>query len=95
MKRTTQELPVAVIGAGPIGLAAAAHLAERGLPFVVFEAGDTVGASARSWGHIRAGRTDRPFLLRVRDSAGAVREVLARTVTATWPSRRRVCTSSG
>lgn len=48
-----EDLPVAVIGAGPIGLAAAAHLAERGMPFVVFEAGDTVGAAARSWGHIR------------------------------------------
>ena len=35
------ELPVAVIGAGPVGLAAAAHLAERGVPFVVFEAGAT------------------------------------------------------
>ena len=47
------ELPVAVIGAGPIGLAAAAHLADRGLPFLVLEAGDTVGAATRAWGHIR------------------------------------------
>jgi hypothetical protein len=31
--------PVAVIGAGPVGLAAAAHLVQRGLPVIVFEAG--------------------------------------------------------
>ena len=46
-------LPVAVVGAGPVGLAAAAHLAERGLPFVVLEAGDRVGAAVREWGHVR------------------------------------------
>ena len=28
-------LPVAIIGAGPVGLAAAAHLVERGKNFVV------------------------------------------------------------
>src|SRR5688500_1681289 len=33
-------LPVAVIGAGPIGLAAAAHLIEKGETPVIFEAGD-------------------------------------------------------
>ncbi|CAN5355027.1 NAD(P)-binding domain-containing protein [soil metagenome] len=46
-------LPVAIIGAGPIGLAAAAHLIERGLDFVIYEAGESVAASMRSWGHIR------------------------------------------
>jgi len=46
-------LPIAVIGAGPVGLAAAAHLAERGLPFVVLEAGDRAGAAVREWGHVR------------------------------------------
>ena len=46
-------LPIAVIGAGPVGLAAAAHLAERGLPFVVLEAGDRPGSSVREWGHVR------------------------------------------
>lgn len=46
-------LPVAVIGAGPVGLAAAAHLRERDLPVVVLEAGDRVGAAVRAWGHVR------------------------------------------
>lgn len=46
-------LPIVVIGAGPVGLAAAAHLAQRGLPFVVLEAGSNVGASIRKWGHVK------------------------------------------
>ncbi|MCW2679379.1 MAG: putative FAD-dependent oxidoreductase [Frankiales bacterium] len=46
-------LPVAVIGAGPVGLAAAAHLRSRGLPVVVLEAGDRVGTAVRGWGHVR------------------------------------------
>ncbi|MQA83809.1 MAG: FAD-dependent oxidoreductase [Streptosporangiales bacterium] len=45
--------PVVVIGAGPVGLAAAAHLAERGLPFVVVEAGAAPGESVRQWCHVR------------------------------------------
>jgi FAD dependent oxidoreductase len=44
---------VAVIGAGPVGLAAAAHLASRGIEPLVLEAGDAVGASVRAWGHVR------------------------------------------
>ncbi|WP_143220871.1 FAD-dependent oxidoreductase, partial [Actinomadura sp. CNU-125] len=48
-----QGLPVVVIGAGPVGLATAAHLAERGLDFLVLEAGDQVGAAVRQWGHVR------------------------------------------
>lgn len=50
---TLQDLPVAVIGAGPVGLAAAAHLAERQQPFVVLEAGDGPGATVRQWAHVR------------------------------------------
>ena len=45
-------LPVAVIGAGPVGLAAAAHLAERALPFEVFEQGPSVAAAVAEWGHV-------------------------------------------
>lgn len=48
-----QELPTIVIGAGPVGLAAAAHLRARGVPVVVLEAGDQVGAAMSEWGHIR------------------------------------------
>ncbi|WP_210480223.1 NAD(P)-binding domain-containing protein [Naasia sp. SYSU D00948] len=46
-------LPVAIIGAGPIGLAAAAHLLERGQDFAIYEAGKSAGAAVAAWGHIR------------------------------------------
>jgi 2-polyprenyl-6-methoxyphenol hydroxylase-like FAD-dependent oxidoreductase len=48
-----ETLPIAAIGAGPIGLAAAAHLIQRGLPVKVYEAGATVAANVRDWGHVR------------------------------------------
>ena len=48
----TTTLPVAVIGAGPIGLAAAAHLIQRGEVPIVFEAGDKIAANIRTWGHV-------------------------------------------
>ncbi|MFC4225290.1 FAD-dependent oxidoreductase [Lysinibacter cavernae] len=48
-----RQLPIAVIGAGPIGLAAAAQAHERGLDVIVFEAGDHAGAAVASWGHTR------------------------------------------
>src|SRR6266568_4321681 len=50
---STSRLPVAVIGAGPIGLAAATHLLERGLVPVILEAGDQPGASVAEWRHVR------------------------------------------
>lgn len=46
-------LPVAIIGAGPVGLAAAAHLLARGETPLVLEAGDEVGANIRQWAHVR------------------------------------------
>ncbi len=46
-------LPVIVIGAGPVGLAAAAQLLERGLEPLVLEAGESAGAAVRQWGHTR------------------------------------------
>jgi thioredoxin reductase len=50
---SNEHLPVAVIGAGPVGLAAAAHLLEQDQEPVVFEAGSSVGASVLGWGHVR------------------------------------------
>ena len=47
------ERTVAIVGAGPVGLAAAAHALERGLRPVVLEAGDTVGHAVRQWSHVR------------------------------------------
>ncbi|MEU0557544.1 NAD(P)-binding domain-containing protein [Dactylosporangium sp. NPDC006015] len=53
MSNRLEDLPVVVIGAGPVGLAAAAHLNERGLPFVVLETGDGPAAAIRQWAHVR------------------------------------------
>ncbi len=45
--------PIAIVGAGPVGLAAAAHLLARGQAPIIFEAGPAVGHSIRQWGHVR------------------------------------------
>src|SRR4051794_15669239 len=44
---------LAIIGAGPIGLAAAAHAIERGLKPIVLEAGPEVGHAVRHWAHVQ------------------------------------------
>jgi thioredoxin reductase len=44
---------VAVIGGGPVGLAAAAHVLERGMQPVVLESGDQVGNAVLEWSHVR------------------------------------------
>jgi hypothetical protein len=44
---------VAIIGAGPVGLAAATHVLERGLRPIVLESGDNVGHAVRQWGHVQ------------------------------------------
>lgn len=49
----SSSLPVAVIGAGPVGLAAAAHLLSRGETPIVLEAGSEPAASIRKWSHVR------------------------------------------
>ncbi len=45
--------PVVIVGAGPTGLAAAAHAHSRGLATVVLEAGPGAGSAVAQWGHVR------------------------------------------
>ncbi|MGW5035448.1 NAD(P)-binding domain-containing protein [Streptomyces nigra] len=52
-KLEQQNLPVVVIGAGPVGLAAAAHLVARGIEPLVLEAGTAAGSAVREWSHVR------------------------------------------
>jgi len=49
----TKTKTVAILGAGPVGLAAAAHVLERGMEPVVLEAGPTAGHAVRQWGHVQ------------------------------------------
>jgi thioredoxin reductase len=51
--KNLNSLPVAIIGAGPVGLAAAAHLKVRNQPFILFESGRTVASNVLTWKHIR------------------------------------------
>ena len=51
MKNTA--LPVAIIGGGPIGLSAAAHLLKSKENFILFEAEKSVGANILTWGHVK------------------------------------------
>jgi 2-polyprenyl-6-methoxyphenol hydroxylase-like FAD-dependent oxidoreductase len=52
-KLVPAELPIAIVGAGPVGLAAAAHLVCRGEKPLLFEMGPTVASSIFKWGHVR------------------------------------------
>ena len=70
-------LPVAVIGAGPVGLAAAAQLATRGQRFVLFESGPVPGAAMREWGHVTFFS---PWRYTVDDAARALLEPMGWTM---------------
>lgn len=51
--KNIKDLPVIIIGAGPIGLAAASQLAIRGQKFIIIETGSEIGHNIRKWKHVR------------------------------------------
>jgi hypothetical protein len=53
MKSLPSIYPVAVIGAGPVGLAAAAHLASKGFTPLVLEAGSGIAGNLETYRHVR------------------------------------------
>ena len=57
LKETPFELnkayPVAILGAGPVGLAAAAHLSLAGKAFILLEKGSEIAENIKSWEHVR------------------------------------------
>lgn len=52
-ENTEAKLPVAIIGGGPVGLAAAAHLLVRGESVLLLETGESIGANIQQWQHVR------------------------------------------
>ncbi len=48
-----QAKTVAIIGGGPVGLAAASHALESGLTPIVLEAGPAIGHAMRQWSHVQ------------------------------------------
>ncbi len=52
-RKHTNHFPVAVIGAGPVGLAAMAHLSDRGIDAILLESAPRVAEHFRQFGHVR------------------------------------------
>jgi thioredoxin reductase len=53
MKESITQLPVAVIGAGPVGLAAAAHLIQHGKRPLILEAGAQIAANLATYRQVK------------------------------------------
>ncbi|TVX93724.1 NAD(P)-binding domain-containing protein [Paenibacillus agilis] len=53
MNKCCSALPVAIIGGGPVGLAAAAHLVSKGESFILFEASNEIAGNIKRWSHVR------------------------------------------
>lgn len=49
---TMNNLPVAIVGGGPVGLSAASHLVERKQSFLLFESGEQVGTNFLDYAHV-------------------------------------------
>ncbi|MCR8842594.1 NAD(P)-binding domain-containing protein [Paenibacillus sp. SC116] len=53
MNKCCGVLPIAIIGGGPVGLAAAAHLVSKGESFVLFETANDIAGNINRWSHVR------------------------------------------
>lgn len=73
---------IAIIGAGPVGLAAAAHAIERGLTPLVLERGPSVGHAVRRWAHVPMFS---PWAFNIDAAAGRL------LADRRWPSPRWHC----
>lgn len=87
-----QTYPVIVIGAGPIGLATAAHLIERKQDFRVLEAGGAPGAAMAAWGHIKLFSTWR---YNIDAASRRLLETPTDTYTGDWAAPRETRLPSG
>ena len=51
--QASRKQSIAIVGAGPVGLAAASHALARGLQPIVLEAGPEAGHAVKHWSHVR------------------------------------------
>lgn len=84
--------PIVIIGAGPIGLAAAAQLSERGEQFLVLEAGGAAGASMHDWAHIKLFS---PWKFNVDAAARRLLETPAGSCLGDWDMPRETSLPTG
>ncbi|MGY5319306.1 NAD(P)-binding domain-containing protein [Neomicrococcus lactis] len=87
-----QSSPVVVIGAGPIGLAAAAHLIERNQAVRVLEAGASAGAAMQEWGHIKLFST---WKYNIDDASRRLLETATETYAGDWQAPRETRLPTG
>lgn len=87
-----QSSPVVVIGAGPIGLAAAAHLIERNQAVCVLEAGASAGAAMQEWGHIKLFST---WKYNIDDASCRLLETATATYAGDWQAPRETRLPTG
>ncbi|MGE7989362.1 NAD(P)-binding domain-containing protein [Lysinibacillus fusiformis] len=52
VNNSNKNLPIVIIGEGPIGLATAAHLVEQNQSFILLESGNEIAHNIRTWGHV-------------------------------------------
>ncbi len=84
--------PVIVVGAGPIGLAAATHLIERHQEVRVLEAGLAAGSSIQQWGHIRLFS---PWRYNIDPAARRLLETPTDSYAGGWETPLEACLPSG